>query len=113
MSFKTINGVVVYDKSDVNGIVEPIVENVDTLNTQMTKKVNKSEVATLVDQEVEAIIAAKIEEVVADIEAIVQRDIGTALTDYYTKDQVNELIAAAEPATMTTTEATAIVDTYF
>lgn len=113
MSFKTIDGVVVYDKADVDGIIEPLIENVGTLDTQITEKADKSEVAALVDQEVEAVIETKIGEIAADIEAVVQRDIGTALTDYYTKEQVDEQIAAVEPATMTTAEATAIVDTYF
>lgn len=110
--FKTMDGVDVYDKADVDGIIEPITQNVTTLIDEMSTKADKSEIKDLVDTEIDAVIDEKLEELVPELDTIVDREITNVLTDYDTSTEVDEKIAAAVTP-MTTTQATAIVDTYF
>lgn len=113
--FKTMDGVEVYDKADVDGIIEPITQNVTTLIDEMSTKADKSEVKDLVDTEIDAVINEKLEELVPQLDDIVDREITSVLTDYDTSDEVDTKIetAMSNITHMTTTEATAIVDTYF
>jgi len=110
--FKTMDGVEVYDKADVDGIIEPLTENVTTLIDQMSTKADKSEIRGIVDSEIDAVIDEKIAEIVPDIDEVVDREIVNVLEDYDTSSEVDTKIANAT-VPMTTTAATSLVDTYF
>ena len=157
--FKTMDGVSVYDKQDVDSITNAISADVsqntsditnlktgvqtlqsdkadkselnakaDTTDLTETKarvsnlennKVDKSEVSSLVHSAIDNVITAKVNAITSDINHIVDNAVDDALENYDNSNTVDSKINAAianipsGPAVMTTSEATAIIDSYF
>lgn len=110
MSFKTMDGVEVYDKRDVDNLVEPIQQNAteakqeatslatrkldkseanlefaadrQRLDTLETGKADKSELSSEVTRQVDSIITTKLQAIESDINHIVDTEIAHELQDY-------------------------------
>lgn len=141
--FRTMDGVQVYDKADVDTVIQ---ETKEELNAS---KAERSEIHELVQTAASTIIGEKVNEVAGTFEntindkvaaavtaedipgkidtalagydtgAQVSNKIDTALAGYDNSDAVDTKISTAignipaGPSAMTTSEATAIVNTYF
>lgn len=123
MSFKTMDGVEVYDKSDVDNIVNPIQQNAteakqvataidsrkldksqatlefaadrERLSNLESGKVDKSELAGMVSSAIDTTINAKVAAISSDINHVVDNAIDDALEDYDTPAQTAQKTANA------------------
>ena len=121
--FKTMNGVVVYDKSDIDNIVGPIQQNaaeakqvattIDSRKLDKTEathefeadrarlsnledtKVDKSELAGMVSSAIDATINTKVASITSDINHVVDNAIDDALEYYDTPAQTAQKTANA------------------
>lgn len=121
--FKTMNGVEVYDKSDVDNIVDPIQQNAaeakqvattidsrkldksqatlefaadrERLSNLESNKADKSEVAGMVSSAIDATINTKVASITSDINHVVDNAIDDALEDYDTPAQTAQKTANA------------------
>lgn len=128
MSFKTMDGVEVYDKREVDAIVTPIqqaaasakqtAESIDSrkfntsdatrefaadrerLSNLESNKADKSEVSSLVNSTVDGIINAKVTGITSDINHIVDNAIDDELEDYDTPAQTAQKTANAIDAAL-------------
>lgn len=121
--FKTMDGVAVYDKSDVDNIVGPIQQNtaeakqvattIDSRKLDKTEathefeadrarlsnledtKADKSEIQQVVSSAIDAIINTKVASITSDINHVVDNAIDDALEDYDTPAQTTQKTANA------------------
>lgn len=123
MSFKTMDGVTVYDKQDVDNLLEPVAQNAtdakqaatalgnskadrSEMNLELsadrqrltaleTGKADKTEIPTMVADTVNDIITTKVQAIASDINHIVDNAIDDELEDYDDSHAVNNKIATA------------------
>ena len=123
MSFKTMDGVEVYDKREVDAIVTPIqqaaasakqtAESIDSrklnasdatrefaadrerLSALEAGKANKSEISSLVTESIDSAISGKLATLESDLNHIVDNIVDDELEDYDTSSQVTDKINTA------------------
>lgn len=138
MSFKTMDGVEVYDKREVDTIITPIqqtatsakqtAESIDSrkldksdatrefaadrerLSALEEGKAAKSEVPEIVHQTVDATINAKLAAIESDINHIVDNAVDNALEDYDTPAQTTQKTANAINAALQSYDDSNVVD---
>lgn len=123
MSFKTMDGVEVYDKSDVDDIITPIQQDAteakqiattidsrkldksqatqefaadrERLSNLENNKVDKSEIPGMVNSAIDNVINAKVASITSDINHIVGNAVDAELDDYDDSNTVDQKIATA------------------
>ena len=108
MSFKTLDNVDVYDKTDVDQLVDPISQDLTDVKSRTSAlesgKADKSEIEAQVTQTVDNIIETKVTQIADsfsnNINSAVSSAVESELDNYATKSELNDKIDAPAVSSM-------------